>query len=608
MKADERLERLMKKARRLPLTPGVYLMRDKSGRILYVGKAKALRNRVSQYFGTQERHTEKVRRMVEHVEDFEVILCNSEFEALMLECSLIKQHDPKYNILLKDGKGFHYIRVSKPPWRTVSAAKQMLDDGADYIGPFYSGYNVTQSVDAARKAFKLPSCSKSGDMMGRHRGRPCLNFHIGLCSGPCCGKISREAYEESVDAALRFLSDGSSAAIAALTEQMEQAAADLAFEKAARLRDAIRALGEMTARQKVVETKIPEQDVVALAQSPDAACFEVFNFRQGKLCDREHFLLDPIDNADEARSEFLRRYYSLDRTVPPVVALDGGLPDEALLTEWLTAKRGKKVSLTQPQRGEQRRLIEMCRQNAAEFLGEKRSRPGRETAALDELTRLLGLPKPPAVIEAYDISHTAGEETVGGMVVYRNGAPDRRHYRKFKVRDYANDDPAAMTEVLTRRVAEHRKGEDEAFACLPDLILLDGGRGQVAAVKAALAGQEFPVPIFGMVKDSRHKTRAVTSEGEEIAVKATRSAYSLVYAIQEEVHRYAIGYHRQRRRQKMLGSSLTEIPGVGETRAKALMAHFGTVAAIKNAMPDDLARVKGIPEPVAAAIYTHFHP
>ena len=607
--ADERMQRLMKKARGLPLTPGVYIMRDKSGKIIYVGKAKALRNRVSQYFGTQERHAEKVRRMVENVEDFDYILCNSEFEALMLECSLIKQHSPKYNILLKDAKGFHYIRVTKGPFPLIKAAKQILDDGARYIGPYYSSYNVSRSVDAAVKAFKLPQCSKSGKEMGKPNGRPCLNYHIGLCSAPCCSKISVEAYAESVAGALDYLSNGASAAIAGLTDQMEQAAERLEFERAARLRDQINALREMSEKQKVVEATVREQDVIALASAHDGACFEVFNFREGKLCDREHFLIDAVEQPDEARAEFLRRYYSLGRDVPPVIALDGEVADRELLAEWLSNARGKKVRITLPQRSEQRRLVDMCRQNAAEHLAEKSNRTGHDTAALDELAKLLGLRRPPEYIEAYDISHTAGEETVGGMITFRNGTPYKSGYRRFKIEDYTNDDCASMAQMLSRRFDEYDKQvQGDYFSRKPDLILLDGGRGQVNAVKEVLSQRGIEVAVFGMVKDDRHKTRAITSDGDEIGIKATKSAYNLVYRIQEEVHRFAIGYHRQRRKKKMLGSSLTEIEGVGQTRAKALMAHFGTVNAIRLAELEDLMQVKGMNIPSAQAVYRHFHP
>ena len=605
--ADERLARLMKKARRLPLSPGVYIMRDKSGKIIYIGKAKALRNRVSQYFGSQLRHTEKVRRMVENVDDFDYILCNSEFEALTLECSIIKQHNPKYNILLKDAKGFHYIKVTPPPWRTIKAAKQMLNDSAQYIGPYTSSYNVARSVDAALKAFKLPSCAKTAKDMGKKQGRPCLNYHIGQCSAPCCSKISLADYEQTVDSALEFLTDGSAAAVATMSNQMKEAAENLEFEKAARLRDRISALRTMSEKQKVVEAKVREQDIIALATAPDEACFEVFSFRNGRLCDTEHFLIDAVDSPDEARSEFIRRYYSSSRTIPPVIAVDGEFSDTELLQAWLSDKRGKKVTITVPKRGEQKNLVEMCKQNAEEILAQKHSRLGREAVGLAELAQLLGLKKPPEFIEAYDISHTAGDETVGGMVVYKNGEKYKPGYRKFKISAYSNDDCASMAEVLSRRFDEYKKQTaDDYFSRLPDLILLDGGQGQVNAVKDVLKQKNIDVAVFGMVKDARHKTRAITSDGDEIAIKATRAAYNLIYSIQEEVHRFAIGYHKQRRKRKMLGSSLTEIEGVGETRAKALLAHFGTVDAISKAELDDLLKVKSITSTAAKSVYNHF--
>lgn len=605
--ADERLTRLMTKARRLPLSPGVYIMRDKSGKIIYIGKAKALRNRVSQYFGSQQHHTDKVRRMVENVDDFDYILCNSEFEALTLECSIIKQHNPKYNILLKDAKGFHYIKVSPAPWRTIKAAKQMLNDSAQYIGPYTSSYNVARSVDAALKAFKLPSCTKTAKDMAKKQGRPCLNYHIGQCSAPCCSKISLEDYEQAVDNALEFLTDGSSAAINTMSKQMKEAAENLEFEKAARLRDRISALRAMSAKQKVVEARVREQDIIALATASDGACFEVFNFRNGRLCDTEYFLVDAVDSPDEARSEFIRRYYSISRDIPPVIALDGEITDTELLQSWLSDKRGKKVTITIPQRAEQKKLVEMCKQNAAENLAQKHSRSGHQTAALAELAQLLGLRKPPEFIEAYDISHTAGDETVGGMVVYKNGEKYKSGYRKFKINAYANDDCASMAEVLSRRFDEYKKQDaEDYFSRLPDLILLDGGQGQVNAVKEVLKEKNINVAVFGMVKDARHKTRAVTSDGDEISIKATRAAYNLIYSIQEEVHRFAIGYHKQRRKRKMLGSSLTEIEGVGETRAKALLAHFGTIDAISKAELKDLLKVKGITSTAAKSVYNHF--
>lgn len=607
---DERLTRLMAKARRLPLTPGVYIMHDKSGGIIYVGKAKALRNRVSQYFGTQDRHAEKVRQMVAHVDDFEYVLCKSEFEALMLECSLIKQHMPKYNILLKDSKGFHYIKVTPPPWRTVKAVKQMLDDGAQYLGPYYSSFSVGQSVDAALKAFKLPQCSKTGRDMNKRSQRPCLNYHIGLCSAPCCGRIPLDQYEEAVDGALDFLRDGSAAAVASLSKQMEQAAEQLDFERAARLRDRINALRAMSEKQTVVSTEIAEQDVIAMASAPDKCCFEVFVFRGGRLCDSRRFLVDNIADPPQARAQFITQYYSDGQDIPPRVACDGEVADTPLIEQWLTEKRGKKCVIAVPQRGEQHDITQMCLANAAEYLAEVTSRKGHETAGLDQLARLLGMRKPPEFIESYDISHTAGDETVAGMVVFRNGTPYREGYRKFKIENYANDDCASMCEAVSRRLNQYEKhrGDGDYFGRLPDLILLDGGKGQVAAVLPLIRERGLDIPVFGMVKDERHRTRAVTSDGDEISIKATQSAYRLVYTVQEEVHRFAVGYHNVRRKKKMLGSSLTAIEGVGETRAKQLMAHFGTVTAVSQAELDDLMKVKGMTKPTAENIYRHFHP
>ncbi len=609
---DERLTRLADKARRLPLTPGVYIMHDKADKIIYVGKAKALRNRVSQYFGSQERHADKVRRMVENVEDFEYILCSSEFEALMLECSLIKQHMPKYNILLKDSKGFHYIRVTKKPWRTVKASKQIFDDGADYIGPFYSSYSVSQSVDAACKAFRLPSCSKQAKDMGKKKGRPCLNYHIGQCSAPCCGKISLEDYEESVDGALGFLNEGSSAAVAMLTKQMNDAAESLEFERAARLRDRISAVKAMSEKQKVVSADIPMQDVIALAQSADKCCFEVFIFRDGRLCDSRRFATESVDDAPQARADFIMQLYSSGSELPPRISVDGEVADKEIIEQILSEKRGKKCVIALPQRGEQKAIIDMCRRNAAEHLAELTKRKGHETAGLDELARLLGMQKPPEFIESYDISHTAGDETVAGMVVFKSGLPYKTGYRRFKIENYANDDCASMRETLDRRLNEYEAhtaaADGDYFATLPDLILLDGGKAQVAAIRSLFAERGYDIPVFGMVKDSRHRTRAVTSDGDEIAIKATLPAYRLCYTIQEEVHRFAVGYHNKRRKKKLLGSSLTAIDGVGEKRAKALMAHFGTVGAVASAELADLLKVKGLTEPAAKKIYYHFHP
>ena len=605
--ADERLSRLLSKARRLPLSPGVYIMKNDAGKIIYIGKAKKLQNRVSQYFGAGTRHAEKVRQMVANVEDFDYILCDSEFEALMLECSLIKQNQPKYNILLKDAKGFHYIRVTPPPFSTIKAVKMIKNDGAEYIGPYYSSYVVKQSVDVALKAFKLPQCNKTAaDFARRNYARPCLNFHLGQCSAPCCGKIKQAAYDEAASAAVEFLKKGSADTVKLLTAQMNDAAENLEFERAAKLRDRINALKSMSEKQKVVESSVNEQDIIALANSDEKSCVEMFRFRGGLLTDRESFFFDRYDDEKQMRYEFITQFYSSNE-IPRQITLDGEVADHGLVEHFLSERLGKKVSIVIPKRGEQAKLVAMCCDNAAEHLTDKLGRRGHEGAALDELAKLLGLSAPPRIIECYDISHTAGEDVVAGMVVFRDGVPFKSGYKKFAIKSAAaGDDCAAMAEVLSRRFDEYEKGEDVGFATLPDLILLDGGKGQVDAVSEFFEKKKVNVPLFGLVKDDKHRTRAIVSKKGEIALKSTRAAYTLAATIQEEVHRFAIGYHRKKQRSK-IGSSLTKIDGIGETRAKALLRHFGTIDNIRRVEIDDILRVKGMNITTAKAVFDYFH-
>ena len=605
--ADERLSRLLAKARRLPLTPGVYIMKNAAGKIIYIGKAKKLQNRVSQYFGTQNRHAEKVRQMVENAEDFDYILCDNEFEALVLECSLIKQNMPKYNILLKDAKGFHYIRVTPPPYTTIKAAKMIKNDGAEYLGPYYSSYVVKRSVDAALKTFKLPQCNKTAsDFMKKRGGRPCLNYHIGQCSAPCCNKISRADYDEAAAAAVDFLKKGSTDTVKMLTAQMNEAAERLEFERAARLRDQINALKGMGEKQKVVESTVAEQDIIALANYEEKCCVELFRFRGGLLTDRENFFFDGYDDDSQMRYEFILGFYSSGAEIPRRLTLDGEVADRELVERFLTEKLGKKVNITVPKKGEQLHLVNMCKENAEEHLADKLGKRTHSTAALDELKKLLGLKKIPRIIESYDISHTSGDDIVAGMVVFKDGVPFKSGYRKFAIKTLLNqDDCAAMAEVVERRIIEYKKGEDGYFSTLPDLILLDGGRGQVDAVAPILSKHGFDVALFGLVKDDKHRTRAIVSSSGEIALKSTKAAYTLAATIQEEVHRFAIGYHRKKRSAKV-GSSLTKIDGIGETRAKQLLRHFGTIENISHAEIDDLLRVKGMNHTAARSIYDHF--
>lgn len=604
-----KIEQLRKTAMKLPLLPGVYIMRDKSGNIIYIGKAKALKNRVSQYFGSQRNHPEKVRRMVSNVDRFDYIITDSEFEALVLECSLIKQHTPKYNILLKDDKGYSYIRISGDSWRRISEAKQKADDGAQYLGPYTSGWFVKNAVDEAHKIFKLPTCARKFPQ-DFGKGRPCLNFHIKQCIAPCTGKIKKNVYDEIIDEAIEFLKGGSGTSVKELTERMNEAAENLEFERAARIRDRIAAVKRMSDRQKVVAVKVENQDVIAFVRDGEGGCFEVFRFAGGRLYDRENFLLRDVGAPCEERAEFMKRYYAMRENIPPIIAVDGETDDAETIEEWLTSLAGRKVKITVPQRGEQAKLVEMCKTNAAERLAQSKGGTVAETSALDELGELLGLKKPPEYIESYDISNTGGSENVAGMIVFRDGRPYKSAYRRFMIKSFVGqDDYASMQEVLSRRFDEYEKNKDsgEGFGRLPDLILLDGGKGQVSAVESVMRERGLDIPLFGMVKDDKHRTRAITGSGGEIAISSRRRVFTLVSSIQDEVHRFAIGYHRQKRKSNTVKSSLNDIPGIGKTRAAALLKHFKTVKRISEAEIEELENAPKMNKAAAQAVYDYFN-
>lgn len=609
---SDTIKELRRQAMALPQEPGVYLMKDSRDTIIYIGKAKVLRNRVSQYFGSDTNHTEKVRQMVSRVHHFEYIVAGSEFEALVLECSLIKQYAPKYNILLKDDKGYRYIRVSPPPYSRITEVKQRAEDGARYIGPYMSSFVLRQAVDEVNRLFQLSTCKKPLKY-GKSSERPCLNYHIGQCCAPCSGRVPEAEYAERVEQAVTYLTQGSSKLISLLTQRMNAAAEALDFETAAKLRDRIRALEKLGEKQKVVQSPIPRQDIIALAQAGDVACFEVFRFVGGALSDREEFLIDAVDDAAVARSEFLRRYYTMRDGVPPRIAMDGAVEDAELVERFLTeraAEQGARytVRLAFPQKGRQAELLTMCRNNAAERVARQLETGGRDVTALEELRQLLGLESTPCRIESYDISHTGGTDVVGAMVVFRNGKPSRQDYRRFAIRTVqGQDDCACLREVLDRRLKEYEQHRDSGvgFGELPDLILLDGGEGQVDAVKPLVDSFGYGIPVFGLVKDGHHRTRAITAEGGEIAIGGRRAAFTLAASIQEEVHRFAIGYHRQKR-SRVIGSTLTAIPGVGEKRAALLLRHFGSVTAVRGATVEQLSAVKGMTRPAAEAIVRYF--
>ncbi len=606
---NEKINQLRKKSMALPLSPGVYIMRDKNGKIIYIGKAKALKNRVSQYFGSQSNHAEKVRKMVENVNDFEYIITDSEFEALILECSLIKQHTPKYNILLKDDKGYSYIRISNEKWRKISYSLQKQNDGAVYIGPYKSSYYVKNAVEEAVKIFKLPTCNRKFPADFR-KGRPCLNYHIKQCMAPCTGKISFKEYDESVNQAIAFLKGGSGESIKQLTQEMNNAAENLEYERAARIRDKIQAVKKMGTKQKVVANKVKDQDVIALMSDGDKGCFQVFRFENGSLVDRESFIVDGISDNEEELSEFIISYYTMRNTIPKNVTLDREISDFEVTEKWLSERKGSRVYINVPQRGEQAQLVQMCKNNAAEAVAQLKGRTSREYTVLEELKSLLGLDKIPEYIESYDISNLAGTENVAGMVVYEKGKPLKSAYKKFKIKGFdGQDDYASMAEVIERRFDEYEKEKDtnEGFGKLPDLILLDGGKGQVAAVRQVMNYKGINVPLFGMVKDSKHRTRAITDEGNEIAISSHRKVFTFVSSIQDEVHRFAIGYHHQRRSKNTFKSSLTNIEFVGETRAKALLKHFRTVENIKNADLQELEQAPKMTKNAAASVFNYFH-
>lgn len=600
---NNKLTQLKQKANRLPLSAGVYIMKNGKGEIIYIGKAKALKNRVTQYFGKGTQHTEKVRQMVNHVDDFDYILCDSEFEALILENSLIKQNQPKYNILLKDDKGYSYIKISKEKWPRISAVK-ITDKQHEFIGPFNSGYVVKQTVDEARKIFKLPDCNRDFDKITR----PCLNFHIGICSAPCRGKLSHSEYMESINSAREFIKKGDSSALSleTLTEKMNTAAENLNFEEAAKLRDRINAIKKIREKQKVVSIPHKEQDVIATAFLGETVCVEILVFKNFRLTDKKHFFLDGFNDRETLYSEFLPRYY-VNNPIPSRIVLDYDTEGFTVLERWLSEKAEKKVSLLNPKMGDQLKLVEMCLENAAENLSEKTERTGKEMSALNELRDLLGLDKTPRYIEAYDISNTAGSDNVAGMVVFKDARPLKLAYKRFKIKTFlGQDDYRSMAEVLDRRFEEYKNQTDKGFSTLPDLILLDGSKGQISAVLPVFQKHNITVPVFGMVKDSKHRTRAIATTGGDISIKSNRKAFTLITNIQDEVHRFAIGYHKKLRSKSITKTELLEIEGVGKQRATSLLKNFGSMAKIKKATAEELCKVKNITPKTAQNIIEYF--
>ena len=608
MQNTEAMKRLRKKAMTLPQEPGVYIMKSKSGDIIYIGKAKKLKNRVSQYFGSHTNHGIKTIKMVDNVEDFDYIVVASEYEALVLECSLIKQYRPKYNILLKDDKGYSYIRISGDEWKKISLARQKKDDGAQYIGPYTSSYYITTALDEAARIFKLPTCTKVFPRDYK-KSRPCLNFFIGRCSAPCAGKITREEYIESVNGALDFLRGGSkSVSVKDMEREMLEAAENCEFERAARLRDRIRALEKLSEKQVAVLLKEKQADVFSAVYATDCACLSILRIKDGKVFDAENFIIDTLEDAKNELMQLVINYYSIRDDAPRLIILDFEVDDPALLQQWLTEKFAHTVRVVGTSTAENMRLAQLCRNNGSQHLSHRTGRGTREMKALDELGILLGLSKVPTYIESYDISHTAGSDAVGAMIVFRDGKPYKSAYKRFAIKSaQGGDDCASMYEVMSRRAQRYldEKGS-EGFGTLPDIMLIDGGAPQVNAVMTALEEKGISLPVFGMIKDDKHRTRAIVSQNGEIAISMHRSVFTLIGNIQEEVHRFAISFHKQKHTKSSRTATLTKIDGVGEKRARALYSHFRSIEKIRCASVEELCEVPTITRAVAEKIYNWF--
>lgn len=602
---NERLPYLREKTALLTTSPGVYRMRDKTGHIIYIGKAKNLRNRVTSYFCKSPDHTPKVAKMVSNVYDYDFIVTDSEYEALVLECSLIKQHKPKYNILLKDDKGYSYIKISDEEYPRISFEMQKNGSGT-YLGPYTSTFVASQTAAEVNKVFALPTCHrKFPSDFGK--GRPCLNYHIKQCMGLCTGKISHDEYNSIIEQAVEYIKGGSEASVESLTERMNQAAEELDFEQAAKLRDRISAIKRAADSQKIIAEDMKDTDIVACAQNGDEACIAVLMYRSGRLTDRIEIPVGELDTPANMIQDFMLQFYSAPSRIPREIITEEDIPDCEMVTRMLRERCGRAVDIYSRTRGKGLRLIEMAKENAGESLAIKVGRTGKEIIALEQLAKLLGLKEPPMYIESYDISNLGSSAMVAGMVVFENGRPNKKAYKRFSIKDTAiQNDYASMYEVLSRRF-KHYKDEnetDEGFNRLPDLILLDGGKGQVNAVEPVLRELGINVPLFGMVKDNKHRTRAIATGGGEIAVNENKAAFMLLTRIQDEVHRYSITYQRSKHRKQSYALEITKIKGIGEKKAEKLFTTFKTRSELKKASPEEIAKAAGINITLAEEVYT----
>ncbi|MCH1958683.1 excinuclease ABC subunit UvrC [Romboutsia hominis] len=592
--------------KKLPAQPGVYLMKDKFDNIIYVGKAVSLKNRVRQYFQSSKNHPSKVKSMVKNIYKFEYIITDSELEALILECNLIKQYRPKYNVLLRDDKTYPYIKVTtNEDFPRVLKVRRVLKDKARYFGPYTNTTAVNDTLEIIRNTYPIRTCNIDIDKAIKNKMRPCLNMHIKKCVGPCTGNVSKEDYNKMIEEIILFLSGKEEKLIEILTEKMNKCAMEFNFEDAAMYRDKIRSLEEMMQKQKIdATTSDLNQDVIAMARAHDEACVQVFFIRNGKIVGREHFILEGVMESERASilSSFVKQFYMEQEYIPKELIIEDEIEDSFILEEWLSAKKGQKVTIRVPQKGEKKNLVEMVRKNAVEYLEKfsdmNKRKYEKSIGALDELKNILGLDKRPKRIESFDISNTQGVDSIGSMVVFTDGKKDKKEYRRYKIKTVIGpNDFDSMAEIVERRLK---------YGDLPDLILLDGGKGQVSAVKKVLERYNVEIPLWGMYKDDKHRTKGLISQEKEIELDKTSNLYRFVASIQEEVHNYAITYHRSLRNKSLTKSVLDDIQGIGEKRKKALLNHFKDIESIKKANIEELLEVEGMNRAACENVYNYF--
>ncbi len=610
--------------KKLPAQPGVYLMHDAHDDIIYVGKAISLKNRVRQYFQSSRNLTPKIAQMVSQIARFEYIVTDSELEALVLECNLIKEHRPKYNTMLMDDKTYPYIKVTVgEAYPRIVLTRKVKKDKAKYFGPYTSSAAVRDTIELLRKIYKLRNCNR---VLPRDIGldRPCLYYHIKQCDAPCQGYVDAETYRASVQGVLSFLNGNYESVAEMLKGKMQEASDALEFEKAIEYRELLGSVMRIMERQKITSSDMDDRDVIAMARSADEAVVQVFFIRNGKLIGREHFYLTGVEH--ESRSAtmtaFIKQFYAGTPLIPSTLLLQDEIEDPELIAQWLSERRGQKVQITVPKKGQKERLVELAAQNASLVLSKDSEKIKREEArtvgAVGELGRLLDIPSI-ARIEAFDISNISGFENVGSMIVYENGKPKRNSYRKFKIKWFkGQDDYRSMEEVLTRRFAhgleeQHELAEknmDESmgsFSVFPDLIMMDGGRGQVNVALRVLETLNLEIPVCGMVKDDNHRTRGLYYNNVEIPIDRNSESFKLITRIQDEAHRFAIAYHRSLRGKEQVRSILDDIPGIGPARRKGLMRKFGSVEKIREASVGELAQADSMNEASAQAVYQFFH-